>query len=85
MRTIKIVLQKIFLFFALCIELPLCVTAFFLDAIIGSVFVLVRFIINDKKGMNRSTELMFEAAGFFIMLVIVTFAVLIGNDLEKIC
>lgn len=83
MKTIKIILQKISLAIALVVELPLCALAFFLDAIIGGIFVIVRLIIQDRKGANNSAELMFEVAGFFLMIAIVTFSALINT--EYIC
>lgn len=85
MKTIKTVFQKIFLLIALIVEMPLCIFMFFLDAIIGGIFVLARFVIRDKQGMNHSTELMFEFAGFLIMRVVITFATLLGNNLNESC
>ena len=85
MKIIKTVFQKIFLLIALIVEIPLCILMFFLDAIIGGIFVLAMFVFRYKKGMNHSTELMFEFAGFLIMCVAVTFATLLGNNLNELC
>ena len=85
MKTIKTVFQKIFLLIALIVEMPLCILMFFLDAIIGGIFFLAMFVIKDKQGMNHSTELMFEFARFLIMCVAITFATLLGNNLNESC
>lgn len=79
----KTVLQKFFCIIALLIEIPLCALAFFLDAVIGGIVVLFRFIVGDRKGMNNSAETMFEAMGFFIMLVVMTMSLLIHGNYAR--
>lgn len=83
MKTIKTAFQKIFLLIALIVEIPLCALAFFLDAVIGGIVVLFRFIVGDRKGMNNSAETMFEAMGFFIMLVVMTMSLLIHGNYAR--
>lgn len=81
----KTILQKFLCIIALLIEIPLCALAFFLDAVIGGIVVLFRFVIRDKQGMIHSAKLMFEFAGFLIMRVVITFATLLGNNLNESC